>query len=865
MKKMLLIFCLVFCPSLAAMECSVTKEEECLLSFIQLFLDRGGKIDGTNEHGFTLLHSCARAGYKKACQFLLNHQADVCLVDSQGKTPLHWAAIRGYTAICRMLLHNGADMCAVDNLGATPMLFAALNKRHDIYRLFLQNNTRLNELDKNGNAHLCELVRNNCAEAIRMFLGHGGRAIIEDSEGNTPLMYSALRGNLELCKLFLELKVPVNHISKRNATALHRAAESGSKDVCELLLEEDAKVNVQDDLGFTPLHWAAGKGYAYICELLLKHGATLDVESKVKVTALECATFTGNKEVCFLLVDKKALIRKEEFTPLHLASDSGNVELCGLFLAQGIPIDARDAKGSTPLHRAASRGRAKVCAFLLDNGADIEAKNNNEEAPIDKALQKDHEEAAVLLLLRGAKLFKDRHEKCLHNAAKKGHVSLCKVLLKWFDPSLVLSYSINTPKMNSFNCMARTPLMVASAYGHEEICKILLAHKAKIDEKLSTTALIEACFNGHYEIVKLLVEAGARISVRNDVGNTPLYVAAREGNFEICVFLIAQGARVTASGKYGEKPIHAAAWKGDLRIVNLLLEHGACAHSRTDLPNRRCLEFAARSGDVATCRRFIELGEFVSHQNSFGESPFKEAVKKGHTKVCELFLNEGVSIQYERQVLVDAAFNKDPKMCRFLLLHGASLCEKDGHGNTPLIRAAKRNSEETCRALIEDALWYSFGPQESPGVLKKIGAFLRGPSQLNKRLVRVLFYIKKVCPTLPFDVLLIIIKYDDELYRYMMNLLVLAAKEGRAVPKRFLPHVASEIAGDIQQKLSPLMLEARKHRGRGAWNEPRSKLLPDLLNPKNFECFFGAYMKKNVLARLKELQYDAKERAKKEE
>ena len=68
MKKILLIFCMVFCPSLAAMECSVTKKESYVLSYIQYFLERGGKIDHAHKHGFTLLHSWARAGYKKACQ-----------------------------------------------------------------------------------------------------------------------------------------------------------------------------------------------------------------------------------------------------------------------------------------------------------------------------------------------------------------------------------------------------------------------------------------------------------------------------------------------------------------------------------------------------------------------------------------------------------------------------------------------------------------------------------------------------------------------------------------------------------------------------------------------------------------------------
>lgn len=108
-----------------------------------------------------------------------------------------------------------------------------------------------------------------------------------------------------------------------------------------------------------------------------------------------------------------------------------------------------------------------------------------------------------------------------------------------------------------------------------------------------------------------------------------------------------------------------------------------------------------------------------------------------------------------------------------------------------------------------------------------------------------------------------IIKHDDELYRYMMHLLVVAAKEGVLVPERVLPDIATEITHEIQHKLIPLMLVARRNSGELV-REPRSTLLPHLLDPRYFQHFFGASIRKNVLARLKELQHEAKERKKEE-
>lgn len=59
------------------------------------------------------------------------------------------------------------------------------------------------------------------------------------------------------------------------------------------------------------------------------------------------------------------------FTPLHLASYTGQPDLVRVLLAQGALIHATDAKGRTPLHLAALGDHAPVVQVLIEEGARV--------------------------------------------------------------------------------------------------------------------------------------------------------------------------------------------------------------------------------------------------------------------------------------------------------------------------------------------------------------------------------------------------------------------------------------------------------------------------------------------------------------
>ena len=72
--------------------------------------------------------------------------------------------------------------------------------------------------------------------------------------------------------------------------------------------------------------------------------------------------------------------------------------------------------------------------------------------------------------------------------------------------------------LNSFDYVARTPLIWAAKEGRVEMVKLLLAAGADVnandDQKIGNTAIHEAVCSGHLSVVELLLSAGADPNIR---------------------------------------------------------------------------------------------------------------------------------------------------------------------------------------------------------------------------------------------------------------------------------------------------------------------------------------------------------------
>ncbi len=67
------------------------------------------------------------------------------------------------------------------------------------------------------------------------------------------------------------------------------------------------------------------------------------------------------------------------------AASSGNIQLIGQLLAQGIDINTANAEGETALHMAAARGHYRAVIYLVQNGAYVNAKTIKNWIPLHHA------------------------------------------------------------------------------------------------------------------------------------------------------------------------------------------------------------------------------------------------------------------------------------------------------------------------------------------------------------------------------------------------------------------------------------------------------------------------------------------------
>ncbi|KAF8777580.1 Poly [ADP-ribose] polymerase tankyrase-2 like protein [Argiope bruennichi] len=211
---------------------------------------------------------------------------------------------------------------------------------------------------------------------------------------------------------------------------LSMAKESDVGKVYEVV-QNGCGINDSDDLGNTPLHYASQFGNITVVKLLLDFGAIYIAKNKQGKIPLQVA---DNSDIKALLNIVEKLFRYVKL---------GNfVEVKKCIQQQRCIVNAKDNDGHHPLHWAASNGHISIVKLLLETGADPTYVTNKGNTP-------------------------------LHIAVSKGFLVITEVLLQ-FIACDELDNFINAPTLGT----GATSLHVAAKKGFRDIIKILLKHGA---------------------------------------------------------------------------------------------------------------------------------------------------------------------------------------------------------------------------------------------------------------------------------------------------------------------------------------------------------------------------------------------------
>lgn len=138
------------------------------------------------------------------------------------------------------------------------------------------------------------------------------------------------------------------------------------------------------------------------------------------------------------------------------------------------------------------------------------------------------------------------------------------------------------------NDKGATPLILAASRGNLPIVKLLLAHKAQVDARVSgptlqgQSALHLAAARGDLEIMRALLAAKANPNVTDSVKATPLHEAAIRGQVKAVALLLKHQAQIDARQNNGLTPLVLAITENKLPVVKLLIKSGANVNACDD-------------------------------------------------------------------------------------------------------------------------------------------------------------------------------------------------------------------------------------------------------------------------------------------
>ncbi|XP_016537328.1 ankyrin-3-like isoform X10 [Poecilia formosa] len=612
----------------------------------------------------------ARAGnLEKALDYLKNG-VDINICNQNGLNALHLASKEGHVEVVAELIKQGANVDAATKKGNTALHIASLAGQNEVVKELVTNGANVNAQSQNGFTPLYMAAQENHMEVVQFLLDNGSSQSIATEDGFTPLAVALQQGHDQVVSLLLENDTK----GKVRLPALHIAARKDDTKAAALLLQNDHNADVESKMmvnrttesGFTPLHIASHYGNINVATLLLNRGAAVDFKAR------------------------------NDITPLHVASKRGNTNMVRLLLERGARIDARTKDGLTPLHCGARSGHEQVVEMLLNRGAPLMSKTKNGLSPLHMATQGDHLNCVQLLLHHEVPVddVTNDYLTALHVAAHCGHYKVAKVILdKKANP--------NAKALNGF-----TPLHIACKKNRLKVMELLLKHGASIQAVTESglTPIHVAAFMGHENIVHQLINHGASPNTNNVRGETALHMAARAGQSDVVRYLIQNGAQVDAKAKDDQTPLHISSRLGKPDIVQHLLTKGACPDATTN-SGYTPLHLAAREGHRDVAAALLDQGANLSITTKKGFTPLHVAAKYGKIEVANLLLQKNAPVDAAGKSgltpLHVAAHYDNQKVALLLLKQGASPHAAAKNGYTPLHIAAKKNQMEIATTLLE--------------------------------------------------------------------------------------------------------------------------------------------------------------------
>ena len=201
-------------------ECQFTEVAKVLLKF-------GANVNTQDKHGDSPLHSALLYHNTDNIALLLEHNADLSLINAGGRMPIHVAS---EVDALKLLIGKGADPNVQDLVGNSPLHYAVADKDKERAKFLVQlESINVNLANEAGSTPLH--LTSGDSELANLLLEAGANPNLPDMNANTPL-HLAVRGrHKESVKLMLEKKGDTSLANTNGKTPLNMAKDKNMKNI----------------------------------------------------------------------------------------------------------------------------------------------------------------------------------------------------------------------------------------------------------------------------------------------------------------------------------------------------------------------------------------------------------------------------------------------------------------------------------------------------------------------------------------------------------------------------------------------------------------------------------------------------------